>query len=105
MAPRAETTVAERSLTILRVSSFPERFPRYAWRVSWSAHTDFVGSRVYACLGVTFHLHVWQNDRGLLYHCDNTGLERTPSKSQRLKLTLEKKILPPLLPGFEPVTS
>ena len=37
-------------------------------------------------------------------HCGNTGLERTPNKSQHTKLTLEKKILPPLLPGFELVT-
>ena len=29
------------------------------------------------------------------------GVERTLSKSQHTKLTLEKKILPPLLPGFE----
>ena len=29
-------------------------------------HFDFDGSRVYACLGVTCHLHFWQNDRGLL---------------------------------------
>ena len=28
-------------------------------------------------------------------------MERTPNKSQHTKLTLEKKILPPLLPGFE----
>ena len=34
-------------------------------------------------------------------HCGNTGLERTPNKSQHTKLTLEAKILPPLLPGFE----
>ena len=34
-------------------------------------------------------------------HCGNTGVERTPNKSQRTKLTLEKKILPPPLPGFE----
>ena len=25
-----------------------------------------VGSRVYTCLGITCHLHFWQNDRGLL---------------------------------------
>ena len=37
-------------------------------------------------------------------HCGNTGLERTPRKSQHTKLTLEKKILPPLLPGFELAT-
>ena len=34
-------------------------------------------------------------------HCGNTGVERTPNKSQHTKLTLEKKILLPLLPGFE----
>ena len=31
-----------------------------------SAHSDFVGSRVYACLGETCHQHFWQNGRGLL---------------------------------------
>ena len=34
-------------------------------------------------------------------HCGNTGADRTLKKSQHTKLTLEKKILPPLLPGFE----
>ena len=47
---------------MLRVSSFPP----YAWTAAWSAHSDFVGSRVYACLDVIYHLHFWQNDRGLL---------------------------------------
>ena len=37
-------------------------------------------------------------------HCSNTGVERTPNKSQHTKLTLEKKILSPLLPGFELAT-
>ena len=37
-------------------------------------------------------------------HCGNTGVERTSNKSQHTQLTLEKKILPPLLPGFEPAT-
>ena len=32
------------------------------------------------------------------------GVERTPTKGQRTKLTLEKKILPPLLDGFELAT-
>ena len=31
-------------------------------------------------------------------------MEWTPNKSQHIKLTLEKKILPPLLPGFELAT-
>ena len=34
-------------------------------------------------------------------HCSNTGVGQTPNKSQHTKLTLDKKILPPLLPGFE----
>ena len=34
-------------------------------------------------------------------HCSNTGVERTPNKSQHRKLTLEKKILLPFLPGFD----
>ena len=37
-------------------------------------------------------------------HCGNTMIVRTPSKCQHTKLTLKKKILPPLLPGFEPAT-
>ena len=58
-----------------------------------------------AYLGVTCSLHFWQNDRGLFTcHCGNTGVEWTPNKSQHTKLTLEKKIFPPLLPGFELAT-
>ena len=34
-------------------------------------------------------------------HCSNMGVERTPNKSQHTKLTVEKKILLPLLLGFE----
>ena len=57
---------------------------------------------MYACLGVTCHLHFWQNDRGLLRATAVTrGVERTANKSQLTKLTLKKKILLPLLPGFE----
>ena len=37
-------------------------------------------------------------------HYSNTGVERTMNKSQHIKLTLEKKILLPLLPGFELTT-
>ena len=60
------------------------------------------GCRPCACLGVTCHLHVWQNDRGLLRAA--AGVEGTPNKSQHTKLTLEKKILLLLLPGFELTT-
>ena len=50
----------------LRVSSFPDRFPHYAWTAAESAHSDFTGLRVHVCLGLTCHLHFWQNDWGIL---------------------------------------
>ena len=63
----------------LRVSSFPDRFPHYAWTAAWLAHSDFVGSKVYACLGVICHLHFWQNDRGLLRaNAVTRGVRRIP---------------------------
>ena len=34
-------------------------------------------------------------------HCDNTVVEWTLNENQHTKITLEKKILSPLLPGFE----
>ena len=43
--------------------------------------------------------HTW--NKSFMRNRINTGVERTPSKSQHTKLTLEKKILPPLLPGFK----
>ena len=46
----------------LCVSLFPDRLPHYAWTAALSAHSDFIGSRAYTCLGVTCHLHFWQND-------------------------------------------
>ena len=59
--------------------------------------------KVYACLAVTCHLHFWQSDRDLLRA---TAVARVwngyRNKSQHRKLTPEKKILPPLLQGFEP---
>ena len=58
---------------------------------------------MYACLGVNYHLHFWQNDRGLLRATAITRVERTQNKSQHTKF-LEKKIIPPLLPGFELAT-
>ena len=36
--------------------------------------------------------------------CSNMEVEETPNKSQHTKLTLEKKILPLLLPGFKLAT-
>ena len=61
--------------------------------------------KVYVCLAVTCHLHFWQNDRDLLRATVVTwGWNGYRNKSQHKKLTLEKKILPPLQQGFEPVT-
>ena len=57
---------------------------------------------VYACLAVTCHVHVWQNDRGLLRATAVTrGWNGYRNKSQHRKSTLEKKILPPFRRGFE----
>ena len=42
--------------------------------------------------------------RSFACHFGNMGVERTPNKSQYTKLTLEKKILPQLLPGFKLAT-
>ena len=75
----------------LRVSSFLERFPHYAWTVTYSAHSDFVGSRVCACLGVTCHLHFWLRDQGLLhatavthfYYSHVPYTQQTPNHAQK----------------------
>ena len=53
--------------------------------------------KVYACLAVTCHLRFWQNDRGLSHATAVTWVwNGYQNKSQHRKLTLEKKILPPL---------
>ena len=58
--------------------------------------------KVYACSAVTRHLHFWQNDQGLLHVTVTWGWNGYQNKSQHRKSTLEKKILPLLLQGFEP---
>ena len=42
--------------------------------------------------------------RSFMCCCGNTEMERTLNKSRHTKLNLEKKILPPLLPGIELAT-
>ena len=83
----------------MHVSLLP--YPHCVW-IAYSAHSKFMGSRVYyACLGVTYRLHFWQNDFGLL--CATVvmfGMEWI-LKNQHRKFALEKKILPLLLPGFK----
>ena len=58
-------------------------------------------AKPHTCLAVTrCHLHFWQNDREILRATAVTrGRNGYGSKSQHRKLTLEKKILPSLLPG------
>ena len=60
---------------------------------------------MYVCLAVTCHLHFWQNDQDLLRATVVTwGWNGYRHYSQHRNLTLENKILPPLLQGFEPGT-
>ena len=88
----------------LYVSSFPDRFPHCARTTAKSAYSNFDdGSRVYACLGVTGHLHFWQNDWVFLRaNMATGGWDR--HRWRVSKQTLEKKILPLLLLGFELTT-
>ena len=87
----------------LRVSLFPDSFPHYTW--TSSRVSPLVGSKVYSCLCVTCHLHFWQIGCGLLRATAVTwGWNGHRIKRQHTKLTLEKEILPPLLPGFELTT-
>ena len=88
----------------LRVSSFPDRFPQSAYSgiVSPLPLRWVKGACVCKCNLPPALLAEWP--RSFTCHCGNTGLERTPSKSQHTKLTLGKKILPPLLPGSELAT-
>ena len=62
--------------------------------------------RVHRCLTATCHLHFWQNDQDLLHATDVTHKTRGSGMDtwmgQHRKLTLEMKILPPLLPDLNP---
>ena len=61
--------------------------------------------KVYACLAVTCHLHIWQNDRDLLHATAVTrGWNGYRNKSQHRKSTLEKKIIPPFRRRFKLMT-
>ena len=87
----------------------------FTWSTAISAHVlctpyyhapvyTFIQShtrRVHICLAVTCHLHVWQNERNLSRATAVAlGWNCNRNKSQHRKLTLEKKILLPLLPGI-----
>ena len=63
--------------------------------------------RVHVYLAVTCHLRFWQNDNDQnLFHAAvvTQGWNGYRNKSQHRKLTQQKKIRPPLLPGLEPKT-
>ena len=85
----AETTVTKSSLTACVWAHF---------------HSDFVVPKVHACLGVTCHLHFWQNDRGLLHATAVTQGWNRHRVSVSTQSWLEKKILLPHLLGFEHTT-
>ena len=80
----------------LCVSSFPDRFPRYAlWH---SQPTHWVkGARVLRYNLPSALLAEWLGS--FMCHCGNMRVKWTPNKSKHTKLTLDKKILPLLLPG------
>ena len=59
---------------------------------------------VHACLAVTCYLRFWQNDRDLLRAMVNTGVKWIRNKSEHIKLTRGKKIIPLFLQGLEPGT-
>ena len=59
--------------------------------------------RVHVCLAVTWHLYFWQNVRDLLRAAAVTrGRNGYRNKSQHRKLTMEEKILPPLMRDSNP---
>ena len=68
-------------------------------------HAPVYICRVYVCLAVTCYLHFWQNDRDILPAPAVTqGFNEYRNKSPHRKLTLEKKIIPPLLLWLKPRT-
>ena len=86
------------------VSSLPDRFPHYAWTVAQSAHCNCLvkGVCTFRCNLPSALFAEWPGP--FMCHCSNAGLEQMLNKSQHTKLTLEKKIIPPLLPGVELAT-
>ena len=88
----------------LSVSSFLDRFPHYAWTTAVSP-LRFRWVKGVCVIKCNLPLALFAEWPGsFTCHCGNTGLEHTRNKSQNRNLTLEKKILPLLLPGFEHAT-
>ena len=62
VAQQTAISVDRHSLTSCVWIIFPDGFPHYAW-TAYSAHSDYIGPRVYLCLAVACHPHLWQNDQ------------------------------------------
>ena len=91
-------TVAECSLT----SCMWTPFQRGSHIVSPPQLRRIKGVCMFRCNRLSALLAEWP--RILMCHCSNMGVEWTLNKSQHTKLTLVKKILPLLLPGFKVAT-
>ena len=96
MAQRAEKSKDERFLKKCLWFRCLDRSAHYAWRAACrakSAHSDFGGSRVYACLCVCNLSPALFAEWPDFFTCHSgyTGVKRSPSKYWRRKLTLEKK--------------
>ena len=104
MVQRAETTVTERSLTsCLRARFLMDSHTLPGKRHSQPTSTSIgQGVCVFRCNLPSALLT--ECPGSFTCHCGNSGVERTPIKSQHTKLNLEKKLLPPLLPRFELAT-
>ena len=80
----------------------------YTMQPCTSLQCHFIRSHIrkmHVCLTVTFHLHFWQNDRDLLRAAAvRRGWNSYQNESRHGKLTMEKKTIPPHLPGIEPAT-
>ena len=100
VAQRAETTVAKCSLTscmwvCFRIGSHIMPGQQHS-QPSWTS----LGVCMFRCYLPPALLAEWPGS--LPCHRGNTVVEQTLNKSQHTKLTLEKKILPPLLLGRPP---
>ena len=57
---------------------------------SQSTLTSLGQNCMHDCVAVTCHLHLWQDDQGLLHATVVTGVQQIPNKNQHRKLTLEQ---------------
>ena len=74
------------------------------WHIT-SCKATSMNYRLHVCSAVTCYLHFWKNDLDSLCASAVTwGWNGYWNKGQHRMLTLEKEILPLLLPGLEPVT-